>query len=337
MKKNSENEFEFGSTNLIHYLFSKWKPLLIISVLAFIISVVASLIITPKFKSTVIMFPASSVSVSEALVSTTSSGSKSGILAFGEEEETEQLLQILNSDEIKENLIQKFNLFDHYQIDASSKYKYTELYSRMESNISFRKTEYMSVRIDVLDEDPQMAADMANELAFLLDATINRMQKKRADDAFLIVSKEYKQLQEDISELQDSLRKIGELGIYDVEAQSQGLNEAWLEAVSSGKTSLANKLQEQINNLGKYGGDYMFLKEFLSNESGRLSLLKDKYTRAKVDTEQSLPHSFIVSEGRVAEKKAYPRRSIIVILSTFSAFLFALFILIVFDSFKQNA
>ncbi len=337
MKKHSGSEFEFSSTNIIQYLFSKWKPLFLVSLLAFIISVIASLLITPRFKSTVIMFPASSVSVSEVLVSTTSSSSKSGILAFGEEEETEQLLQILNSDEIKEKLIEKFELFDHYQIDPSSKYKYTQLYAKMNGNISFRKTEYMSVRIDVLDEDPQIAADMANELAALLDSTINRMQKKRADEAFIIVSNEYKQLQSEITELQDSLRKIGELGIYDVEAQSQGLNEAWLEALAAGKTSLANKLQNQINVLGKYGGDYIFLKEFLANESGRLSLLKDKYTRSKVDAEQSLPHSFIVNEGRVAERKAYPRRSIIVLLSTFSAFLFAFFILIIFDSFKQNA
>lgn len=336
MKENSGSDFEFGSTNLIQYLFSNWKPLFIVSVIAFSISVIASLLITPRYRSTVIMFPASSVSVSEALVSTTSNLSKSGILAFGQEEETEQLLQVLNSDEIKEKLILKFNLFDHYRINASSKYKYTQLHAKMKSNISYRKTEYMSVRIDVLDEDPEMAADMVNELSSLLDSTINRMQKKRAKEAFIIVSSEYKQLQSEISELQDSLRKIGELGIYDVEAQSKGLNEAWLEALSAGKNSLAEKLEEQINALGKYGGDFMFLKEFLKNESERLSLLKDKYTRAKVDVEQNLSHSFIVSKGSVAEKKAYPKRSFIVLLSTLSGFLFALFVLIVFDSLKQN-
>ena len=121
-----------------------------------------------------------------------------------------------------------------------------------------------------------------------------------------------------------------------MEAQSKGLNEAWLEALSTGKTSLAKKLEEQINALGKYGGDFMFLKEFLKNESERLSLLKDKYTRAKVDVEQNLSHSFIVSQGSVAEKKAYPKRSFIVLLSTLSGFLFALFVLIVFDSLKQH-
>lgn len=337
MKENLSNDFDFNSTNLILYLYSRRKPLILVSTIAFVISVLVSLMITPCYRSTVIMFPTSSVSVSEVLVSTTGTSSKSGILSYGEEEETEQLLQILNSDEIKDKLIWKYDLFNHYQIDTSSKYKYTLLFAKMKKNITYRKTEYMSVRIDVLDTDPQLAADMANDIASLLDSTINRMQKKRALEAYHIVSKEYKQLQNEITALEDSLRNIGRLGVYDVEAQSQGLNEAWIKAVSSGNTALTRKLEDQIRILGEYGGDYLFLKEFLQNESERLSLLKDKYTRVKVDAEQSMSHSFIVNKARKAEKKAYPKRSYIVLLSVFSAFLFALFILIVFDTFKRNA
>jgi uncharacterized protein involved in exopolysaccharide biosynthesis len=195
----------------------------------------------------------------------------------------------------------------------------------------------MSVRIDVLDKDPGMAANIANEIASLLDSTINRMRMKRAVEAFNIVSREYFQLQSEIQVLEDSLKSIGKLGIYDVEAQSQGLNEAWLQAQASGNTRLTKKLEEQIRVLGEYGGDYLFLKEFLKNESDRLSLLKDKYTRSKVDLEQSLPNAFIVNEARVAEKKSYPKRSFIVILSTLSAFLFAFLTLIVSDTFRKNA
>jgi len=336
MEKNGSSGNRFSSSDLVDFTLSHWKPLAVISFMAFIISIVVSLLITPLYRSTVVMFPASSVSVSEALVSTTGSDPGSGILSFGEEEETEQLLQILNSDDIKEKLIQKFNLFEHYGVDPESKIKYTLLYSKMKKYISFRKTEYMSVRIDVLDEDPVIAADMANEMASLLDSTINRMQRKRAEEAFRIVAEEYRQLQEEITALEDSLKKIGELGIYDVEAQSQGLNEAWLEAQSSGNQQLARKLEEQIRVLGAYGGDYLFLKEFLRNESDRLSVLKDKYTRARVDLEQRLPNTFIVNQARVAEKKSVPKRSYIVIISTISAFLFAYFVLIVMDSFKKH-
>ncbi len=337
MKKYEHTGFNFSSVNLIHYALSHWKPLMLVSSLAIIVSMAVSLIITPLFKSSMVLFPASSVSVSEELVGTTGPGSRSGILSFGEEQETEQLLQILNSDDIKDKLIAKFHLFEHYKIDPSSPTKYTLLYNKMKKLISFKKTQYMSVRIDVLDKDPQMAANITNEIAALLDSTINRMRKQRAREAFKIVSAEYIQLQSEIKELEDSLKSIGRLGIYDVEAQSQGLNEAWIQAVVSGNVQQAKKLEQQIQVLGEYGSNYLFLKEFLKNESDRLSLLRDKFTRAKVDLKQTLPNAFIVSKARVAEKKSYPKRSYIVILSTISAFLFTFFTLIVSDTFRKNA
>ncbi len=336
MEENSKAGFNFSSANLILYLYSKRKPLILIASLAAIVSVIISLTIAPRYRSTVIMFPASGVSISQALVSTTTDNQRSGILSFGEEEEAEQLLQILHSEEIKQKLVQKFNLLEHYDIKEDVKYRYTLLNARMKKNISFRKTEYMSVNISVLDEDPQIAADMANEIAALLDSTMNRMQKERAEKAFQIVSNEYMLLQSEIKEIEDSLTSLGKLGIYDVEAQSVGLNETWLSALSEGNTSLANKLEKQIEILGKYGGNYIFLKKFLEDESRRLSLLKDKYTRAKVDTEQSLPHTFIVDKAEKAEKKAYPNKSLIVLLSVFSSLLFGIFGLIFIDTFKNQ-
>ncbi|MEA1898574.1 MAG: hypothetical protein U9N53_13020 [Bacteroidota bacterium] len=336
MEENSKADFSFSSTNLILYLYSKRKPLILIASFAAIVSVIISLTIAPRYRSTVIMFPASGVSISQALVSTTTDNQKSGILSFGEEEEVEQLLQILHSEEIKQKLVQKYNLFEHYDIKEDVKYKYTLLNARMKKNISFRKTEYMSVNISVLDEDPQIAADMANEIAALLDSTMNRMQKERAEKAFQIVSNEYLLLQSEIKEIEDSLTSLGELGIYDVEAQSVGLNEAWLSALSEDNMSLANKLEYQIEILGIYGGNYIFLKKFLEDESRRLSLLKDKYTRAKVDTEQSLPHTFIVDRAEKAEKKAYPKKSLIVLLSVFSSLIFGIFGLIFIDTFKNQ-
>ena len=202
----------------------------------------------------------------------------------------------------------------------------------MKNNISFRKTEYMSVKIEVLDADPEIAAGMGNDIAAMLDSTINRMRKRRAVEAYQIVKKEYSTLQAEIKELEDSLKQIGEMGVYDYESQSAGLNEAYLKAVSEGNTFLTDKLEEQIKKLGKYGGTYLFLKEFLENESARLSDLKEKFVQAKVDSEQNLPHTFIVNEAKVAEKKAYPRRTLIVITSTMSAFLLTLLLLIVAES-----
>ena len=67
------------------------------------------------------------------------------------------------------------------------------------------------------------------------------------------------------------------------------------------------------------------------------NILKDKYTQAKVNLEERLPNTFIVSKARKAEKKAYPKRSYIVILATFSAFLFTLFFMILLDTVRKDA
>ena len=45
------------------------------------------------------------------------------ILEFGKEEEAEQMLQVLYSDEIRDKVISKFNLMEHYDIDPDSKYR----------------------------------------------------------------------------------------------------------------------------------------------------------------------------------------------------------------------
>ena len=52
---------------------------------------------------------------------------------------------------------------------------------------------------------------------------------------------------------------------------------------------------------------------------------------AKVDAENQLPHKFIVTNAYIPEIKAYPKRSIIVVVSTLSAFLMGLMMLLMFD------
>ena len=68
---------------------------------------------------------------------------------------------------------------NHYNIDLNSSYKNTLLQEEYTSNISFKRTQYMSVVIEVFDTDPQIAADIANNIASLLDSVKNRIQKER--------------------------------------------------------------------------------------------------------------------------------------------------------------
>ncbi|MBK7213113.1 MAG: hypothetical protein IPH88_07425 [Bacteroidales bacterium] len=162
---------EFNSSKLVLFVYRWRKAFLYTALAASVLSVIfsSSYFIDPLYRSTVIMYPASSNSVSKALLND-NPGAKQDILEFGEDAQTEQMLQILNSNKIREKIIERFNLLSHYGIDSSSRYRNLRLNRKYESCISYKRTEYMAVKISVLDKDPQMAADISNTIAALLDS-----------------------------------------------------------------------------------------------------------------------------------------------------------------------
>ncbi len=327
--ENKSTSLKFESFDLIAYVIKRLKPLAIVILIAAIVSVVVSLVIEERYKSTVILFPASSSSVSQNLLR--DNLSSKDILKFGEEEEVEQLLQILQSDEIRNRVIEKYNLMEHYEIDTSSAYPLTELNREFNRNISFTQTEFLSIKIVVLDANPQIAADMANDIAALIDTSMNRMQKERALKALAIVEREYFNLKDQIQTLEDSLALLRRIGVNDYESQAEVFNKAYADAIIEGNTAGAKKLEEKLEVLSKYGGAYVSIRDFLEFEKKQLSSVKAKYAEAEVDANMDLPHTFIVNHAVKAEKKSYPVRWLICSVSTISAFIFALILLLVFD------
>ena len=289
---SEQSNQNYSTVDILKFLIRNYKAVLIITLLGLIASVIISLVITPKYKSAIVIFPASTSSISKALL-TDMSMSPKDILKFGEEEETEQLMQILQSDEIKAKIIQKYDLVNHYKIDSSSKYYKTDLLNEYYSNISIRKTEFQAVEIIALDTDPKYAALIANDIADLLDSVYNKIQKERAFKALEIVEKVYLEQNKYVEELKDSIISI-----------------SWAK-----------------------GGLYNSLAKQLDEEIVQLSLLKAKLNEAKVDAFQDLPHKYVVNPAQVSEKKSYPLRSLLVIVSTISTFIFALFFLLIIERF----
>jgi uncharacterized protein involved in exopolysaccharide biosynthesis len=331
INKDKRNE-DFDSSGLIVFLYKWRKPLFIILVASIVLSWFFSgpWFIPPKYKATVILFPTSSNSTAKTLFSE-QGGKGTDLMAFGEDEQAEQLLQILSSNKIRDKIIRKFDLMQHYDIDTNSKYKNSLLFREYERNISFRRTEFMAVQISAYDKDPQMAADIANKIAELIDSTKNEMQRQRALKGFQIVEAEYKNLQKDVKATVDSLVKLGDLGVNDVEYQSQAYNQQMAIAIMNGNKSAQSDLQKKLDILGKYGGVYMSLKNALEFKTEQLTILQAKYKEAKVDAEENLPQKFIVNDAYKAEKKSYPVRWLIILVSTFSTFFLAVIILIIME------
>lgn len=334
MKKKSKSKDFFESFDLLRYMYKRRYPLLALTLLAVVASVIASLMITPRFRSTVVFFPAPSTTASRLLYLDSPFARDPEL--FGDEEMVEQMLQVLNSDEIRSKIIEKYDLFNHYVIDPESKFPATSLHKIFRKNISFRKTEYMAVVIDVLDKDPARAAVMANDIAALLDSTMNRMQKEKTRKALEVVENEYLNLQNEIRVLEDSLSYIRSKGVIAYDSQAEAYYQAYASALLNKDDEAVRLLEGKLKVISRYGGSYITLSHMLVNQLNSLSVLKAKYQEAQVNYNSEMPVKFILDNAYPAEKKAYPMRWLIVIVSTFSVFVLSFFLFLIMDTLRKK-
>ena len=363
---NKDENISYESLSVLRFLY-KWRwHFIAIGVIAALSSAIFSgpAFIKPKYKSLVVFFPSKVNSVSTVLRD--EGFNQDDPLAFGEEEEAEQLIQILHSDNIRDSIISKFDLMNHYDIEANSSFRFTQLYKEYNSNISFRRTEYMSVEIKVLDTDPVVAASIANDIATLLDATKNEIQGISARKAFIIVKAEYERKKRLITSLSDSLNALRRMGIFDYQLQVDNLNSQYVKSygiVSNEKAKLSVYLnnrptipdstivgtkarikgaeqtliaiQLQLDKIGKYGGPYILMSEELELENEEFVSIRERFQKARVNMEETLPVKFVVNNARVAEKKSYPIRWLIVALSTLGSLLLGMIIIVFVENLRS--
>lgn len=321
-----------NASDIIDIIF-KYKSVLAIMLLIIIVITVIMYIITPpKYKTTAILFPTASSSVSQSLL--TESQQSKGLLRFGDETNVEQLVQIAYSDEIRDKIIEKFDLFKHYKIDTNSKYPLTKVNKIYASNIKITKTENMAVKIDVFDNSPDTCAFIADQIIKYIDTIFFKVQRERATKAFYLVEKEYFEQKQKLNDIKDSLLKLSDLGIIDVRSQTEMFSEQLAIAIAQGKQAAVNEINKKLDILAKYGNIQLVLREQLSEDVKRISVLEAKYKEAKIDMEQDLPNTYIVSAPFIPEKKDSPKLLFMLFVNIVSGFILGLVILLIIEKIK---
>jgi uncharacterized protein involved in exopolysaccharide biosynthesis len=313
MKPTQTVHFKPDSVNLINLVIRYWKALLITTIIAFVVSAAISLTITPLFRSTVVLYPTSNVVESQTLFGIQNTATA----LFGDETATEKVLQILKSDNIKNYLVNKYDLMKHYGIGDKTKYKYTLLNSRMNKYIISRKTQYNSIEINVLDADPIIASTIANDIAKQVDTVFNQIVKDAGRKSFNAINNSYNDQLCMVKSLEDSLKLISPLGSV---------------AISPGRLKAGLSNSSWADASGQFSPEFLRLINMFESGNENLSAIRSRLTEAKMLAEQDLPYIHIINEAKVSEKKALPKRSFIVVASTLSALLLMMFILGLSDS-----
>jgi uncharacterized protein involved in exopolysaccharide biosynthesis len=315
--------FDKERQNLLVFIWKRRKVIGLFTGVAAILAVVISFLLTPLYRSTAIVFPAatSTVSFSEQR------NAKASSMDFGEEEQAEQLVQILQSSRIRDRIVNQFDLMQHYEIDGEDKNKHFKLVKKYNNHFFFVRTRFGSIQIDVLDRDPVKAADMANKIVELVDSVKNDMVAERTLPAYEINKRKKEQMENDRDVVLKRMDSLANLGVLSLDGRS-GLFQAYVDAKNAQEKA---EIKKTIDVNAVNGTTYDGL-EYLRNEKiKKLEEFMVSYEQAESDANTLFNHKFVVEKAVVADKKDKPKRMIIVLLATIGAFVFIVFALLVRD------
>ena len=322
---------EFNSFSIIQFAWRWRKLLLIITIISGILAFIAAMFIQPMYKSTAIVFAPqyNSLLVDNMEV-------RSDVKRYGEEYETEQLLQILNSREFKDTLVHKFNLIEHYNIDIQKKQWKSLLYKELEGNIKIRRTQYGGILISVDDRSPQFAAVLANAMVDELDMFKNKVEYERAKATCDLLQRQINEVREKLIIVNDSVQKLANEGIFIYDLQVERVMQQYAIALGQGNSSGAQRLQKEIEKLSKWGPTSVVLREELIYLVRRETLLKSLLWNAEMNASGVMPTKFVVEKAIPIEKKVYPKKSLIALFSALGAFFVTFFVLLAIEKIKAD-
>ena len=288
----------FNNLSLVQLIY-KWKwHILIITVVAAICGAIFSSarFITPLYKSEAIAYPAN-------------------ISPYSEESETEQMLQIINSQSIIDSVVEKHDLWTDYGIDRNYQYAKTYLMLEYHDKVKISKTPYDAVSIVVNDKNPQVACDIAKDILYFYDKKVNQMHRDREKDVVVMYEKQLARKQQGIDSLKNNLTELGS-GVDVLGLVEQSLKGG--KGLSNGSNPQAMDLATKIITEG-----VKYAEVNLEYEKELRFLLSD------------LSYSNIVTEPYPADKKSYPVRWVVVVLCGLGAFLISLLVLFIIENRKK--
>jgi capsular polysaccharide biosynthesis protein len=312
----------FDNQNLLETLWKWKKHLIVVGILAVVFSAFfsSSLFIKPKYKSTARIYPSKNIYV------------------FSDESESEQLLEIIGAQDIKLRLIDAFDLSSVYKISKNEPQYLTYMMSEFNDNISFKKTEYETVEISVLDTDPKRAAAMCDSIIAFLDEKILVMHRVKYVESATITKKQMDLITHQIDSVKtrmDFIRK--EYKILDYETQSKEITKGMVEILLKQKenTTEGKKIDKWMKDLAEYGGEFELLRKEQKIMTTQIEALKQIYDEAISGASKKIIYGQRIQDPIPADKKSYPVRSLIVFFSTFAA-LFTAILVILFLENKKN-
>lgn len=162
---------------------------------------------------------------------------------YGTDSDLDRLFSISTSNEVYSYLIDKYDLYTHYDIDPKSKKAQARIRLKLSDLYQTLKTEYGAINLSVEDIDPILARDMANDAREKINELSQRMVKGSQLQTIQSFEDNLIEKQAKSIVLNDSLSRVKEkYKIYN--SRSQG--EVYAELITTTSSNM-EALQSEIN------------------------------------------------------------------------------------------
>lgn len=250
--------------------------------------------------------------------------------SYSIETRTDQLLQLLRSNSIRDSLIRQFDLGTVYKADTSKKGGHFALYNEFLERVEIGKTQYESVMIEVVDEDPVRARDMVNAMLDQVNLLARRLQREKSYEVLNIAEKALAHERYKLDSVEarlDTLRRTAGLLAY--EAQAKELTKGYVRMLSSGAShGQREQVLAMIKDLESKGGEFRQLTELSNLFRGNYDRLLTQYETVVNDVTKELTYTNVIVYPEVSDKKVYPVRWLMVLMATSSALVLCFLVLL---------
>lgn len=312
----------FDNQRILNLIWKRKFHFVIVGIIAIILSAVFSgpAFIKPKFKSVARIYP-------------------TNIWTLSNESETEQMLEVVNSNDIKLKMFDAFDLDKVYKISKDDPHYLTYMLAIYDDNVSTSKTEYETVEIKVLDHDPQRASDMCDSIIHFYNLKVREMHRAKNYEMVEISKKGLNQKYHELDSIMVKLDTVHEdYGILDYKEQVPEVTRGYMNALATGRGAATDtkKIKDLYNSLVEEGTDELWLESRLNFIIGAIDSLTTQYELYLSEYQKNITYSHVVEYPFPADKKSYPVRWLIVAFSTVSAIFLALLVFLVLDYRKKE-
>jgi capsular polysaccharide biosynthesis protein len=312
----------FNNHGILQLLWRRKIHLLVIILLSFLLAAIfsGSFFITPKFKSFAILYP----DIEKV---------------YSAENESEQMLQWLESRDIADSIIAMFNLMDHYKISPSDPQKISRTFREFQRNVFVSTTKFESVKIEIMDRNPQMACDMVFAMIDLYNKKVNATHRKKYQEVLVI---EEQRLTEKKMQLDSLMAIIIDMrlkyGLIDYGIQTNEVMRGYLGTFDGSGSAQVNRteINKLKGDIESKGDSLLLLTNLLSSVTHAYNNYLVSYEDAQRNVNKELTFASVVTNPIPADKKSYPIRWIIILISGLSGFLVAATAFVIIDRIEPN-